>query len=292
MLPLQGIRILDLSRMVAGAYCSMILADLGAEVIKIEQPGIGDDTRQWGPPYVHGESAYFLCVNRNKQSLTLDLRKEKAQGVFRELVKRADVVLENFRPGTMEKFQLGYQDLKKLKSDLIYCSITAFGLTGPYKNRPGTDPALQATGGMMGLLGEAEGKRKEELTGQAAELTQKAINIYKGDFLARETEEPWSISIRERFRSKFLRNVSRLGNYWEQIGKYEKALECYERGLEVDSLAEELYRHLILCYQHLDRKAEALSVYNRCKRILTKTLGIEPSRETQTLYKNLLTSNR
>jgi crotonobetainyl-CoA:carnitine CoA-transferase CaiB-like acyl-CoA transferase len=158
MLPLQGIRILDLSRMVAGAYCSMILADLGAEVIKIEQPGIGDDTRQWGPPYVHGESAYFLCVNRNKQSLTLDLRKEKAQGIFRELVKRADVVLENFRAGTMEKFQLGYQALKKLKSDLIYCSITAFGLTGPYRNRPGTDPVLQATGGMMGLLGEPEGK--------------------------------------------------------------------------------------------------------------------------------------
>ncbi len=158
MLPLQGIRILDLSRMVAGAYCSMILADLGAEVIKIEQPGIGDDTRQWGPPYVNGESAYFLSVNRNKQSLTLDLRKEKAQGIFRELVKRADVIVENFRPGTMEKFRLSYQDLKKLRSDLVYCSISAFGLAGPYKNRPGTDPALQAVGGLMGLLGEAGGK--------------------------------------------------------------------------------------------------------------------------------------
>src|SRR5512135_3239473 len=112
MLPLAGIRILDLTRMVAGAYCSMILADLGAEVIKIEQPGVGDDTRQWGPPYVNGESAYFLSVNRNKQSLTLDLRNGKAQEIFRELVQRADVVLENFRPGTMEKFRLGYQDLK------------------------------------------------------------------------------------------------------------------------------------------------------------------------------------
>jgi len=136
----------------------MILADLGAEVIKIEQPGIGDDTRQWGPPYVNGESAYFLSVNRNKQSLTLDLRKGKAQGIFRELVKRADVIVENFRPGTMEKFRLGYQDLKKLRSDLVYCSISAFGLAGPYKNRPGTDPALQAVGGLMGLLGEAGGK--------------------------------------------------------------------------------------------------------------------------------------
>lgn len=158
MLPLEGIRILDLTRMVAGAYCSMILADLGAEVIKIEQPGIGDDTRQWGPPYIHGESAYFLCINRNKKSLTLDLRKEKAQEIFRGLVKRADVVLENFRPGTMEKFKLGYSDLRKLQSKLIYCSITAFGLTGPYKHRPGTDPILQATGGLMGLVGEPDGK--------------------------------------------------------------------------------------------------------------------------------------
>ena len=158
MLPLQGIRILDLSRMVAGAYCSMILADLGAEVIKIEQPGIGDDTRQWGPPFIKGESAYFLSANRNKKSLTLDLRKEKAQEIFRGLVPQADVVIENFRTGTMEKFHLGYQDLKKLRTDLIYCSVTAFGLTGPYKDRPGTDPIMQATGGLLGIIGEPDGK--------------------------------------------------------------------------------------------------------------------------------------
>jgi len=158
MLSLQGIRILDLSRMVAGAYCSMVLADLGAEVIKIEQPGTGDDTRQWGPPFINGESAYFLSVNRNKQSLTLDLRKEKAREIFRRLLRQSDVVIENFRTGTMEKFQLGYEDLKKLKADLIYCSITAFGLSGPYRNRPGTDPILQATGGLLGLIGEPDGK--------------------------------------------------------------------------------------------------------------------------------------
>jgi crotonobetainyl-CoA:carnitine CoA-transferase CaiB-like acyl-CoA transferase len=158
MQPLQGIRILDLTRMVAGAYCSMILADLGAEVIKVEQPGIGDDTRQWGPPFINGESAYFLSVNRNKQSLTLDLRKEKAQEIFRGLVKQADVVMENFRTGTMEKFNLGYPDLKKIRPDLVYCSITGFGLSGPYKNRPGTDPILQATGGLLGIIGEPDGK--------------------------------------------------------------------------------------------------------------------------------------
>ena len=103
MLPLQGIRIFDLTRMVAGAYCSMILADLGAEVIKIEQPKVGDDTRQWGPPFIKGESAYFFCVNRNKRSLTLDLRKDKGKEIFRALVEKADVILENFRTGTMEK---------------------------------------------------------------------------------------------------------------------------------------------------------------------------------------------
>ena len=158
MLPLQGIRILDLTRMVAGAYCSMILADLGAEVIKIEQPGLGDDSRQWGPPFIKGESAYFLSANRNKKSLTLDLHKKKAQEIFCGLVRQADVVLENFRSGTMERFNVGYEDLKKLRPDLIYCSITGFGLSGPYKDRPGTDPVLQAIGGFLGISGEPEGK--------------------------------------------------------------------------------------------------------------------------------------
>ena len=158
MLPLQGIRVLDLTRMVAGAYCSMILADLGAEVIKIEQPKVGDDTRQWGPPFIKGESVYFFCMNRNKKSLTLDLRKDKGKEIFRALVGKADVVLENFRTGTMEKYGLGYKTLKTLKPDLIYCSITGFGLSGPYKNRPGTDPILQAMGGIFALVGEADGK--------------------------------------------------------------------------------------------------------------------------------------
>ncbi len=156
--PLQGIRILDLSRMVAGAYCTMLLADLGAEVVKIEQPGVGDDARQWGPPYINGESAYFMSLNRNKMSLTLDLKKEKAKEIFRELVKQADVLVENFRPGVMEKLKLAYPELKRLKADLVYCSISAFGRSGPYKDRPGTDPILQAVGGLLGLIGPPDGK--------------------------------------------------------------------------------------------------------------------------------------
>ncbi|MBW2145783.1 MAG: CoA transferase [Deltaproteobacteria bacterium] len=158
MLTLEDIRILDLSRMVAGPFCSMALGDLGAEVIKIEQPGTGDDTRKWGPPFVNGESTYFLSVNRNKKSLTLDLKKEKAREIFRELVRRSDVVLENFKTGTMEKFQLGYSELRNFRPELIYCSITGFGLSGPYKNKAGTDPVLQAMGGLMGITGEPDGK--------------------------------------------------------------------------------------------------------------------------------------
>ncbi len=158
MLPLQDVRILDLTRMVAGPFCTMALGDLGAEVIKIEQPGIGDDTRKWGPPFVNGESAYFLSVNRNKKSVTLDLIKEKAREIFCELVKQSDVVLENFKSGTMDKFQLGYSELRNLRPELIYCSITGFGLSGRYKNRAGTDPVLQAMGGLMGITGEPDGK--------------------------------------------------------------------------------------------------------------------------------------
>jgi crotonobetainyl-CoA:carnitine CoA-transferase CaiB-like acyl-CoA transferase len=144
--------------MVAGSYCSMILADLGAEVIKVEQPKVGDDTRQWGPPYINGESAYFLCVNRNKHSLTLDFRHGKAKEIFLALVRQSDVVIENFRSGLMEKYGVGYQELKKIKPDLIYCSITGFGRSGPYKNRPGTDGAIQAMGGILSLIGPPEGK--------------------------------------------------------------------------------------------------------------------------------------
>jgi len=158
MLPLQGIRILDLTRMVAGPMCAMLLGDLGAEVIKIENPGKGDDSRKWGPHFVNGESAYFLSVNRHKKSITLDFKKEKALHIFRELIGQADLVIENFRTGTMERFELGYETLRQLNPKLIYCSITGFGLSGPYKTRPGTDPILQAVGGLMEITGEPDRK--------------------------------------------------------------------------------------------------------------------------------------
>jgi DNA-binding SARP family transcriptional activator len=142
------------------------------------------------------------------------------------------------------------------------------------------------------LLGQIDGKESEEMTENAILSAQKAIELYGGPFLAGETEQSWMVSIRERLRRKFLRNVSWLGNYWEKGEKSEKALECYERGLDVDELAEELYRHLIMCHQRLGRQAEALSVYRRCKRTLSASLGIEPSSETEAIYRTIRTQKR
>lgn len=151
---LTGIKVLDLSRILTGPFCTMLLADMGAEVIKVEAPGVGDDTRQWGPPFVGTESTYFLSVNRNKQSLTLNLKHPEAREVFFRLVREADILVENFRPGTMEKLGLGYPKLAELNPRLIYAAISGFGLTGPYRDKPGYDVLAQAMGGLMSVTGE------------------------------------------------------------------------------------------------------------------------------------------
>jgi crotonobetainyl-CoA:carnitine CoA-transferase CaiB-like acyl-CoA transferase len=154
--PLSGIRVLDLTRVLAGPFCSMILADMGAEVIKIEEPGKGDDTRSW-PPFVGGEATYFMSVNRNKKSLTLNLKSPAARKIFTELVKTSDIVLENFRPGTMEKLGLGYGMLSKINTKLIYCAISGFGESGPDAGRAGYDLVVQAESGVMDITGFADG---------------------------------------------------------------------------------------------------------------------------------------
>ncbi len=156
--PLDGVRVLDLTRVVAGPYCSMFLGDLGAEVVKVEQPGSGDDTRGWGPPFAGGESTYFLCINRNKKSLTLDLKSKRAVQVLRELTKAADVIIENFRPGTMERLGLGEKALRELNPRLIYASLTGFGADGPMSGWPGYDLIVQAWGGLMSITGTPEGE--------------------------------------------------------------------------------------------------------------------------------------
>lgn len=154
---LEGILVLDLSRVLAGPYCTMILGDLGAEVIKIEEPSKGDDTRQWGPPWKGGESAYYLCVNRNKKSVAINLKHEAGRDVVRSLARKADVLVENFLPGKMDEWGLGYGDLRKTNPGLVYCSITGYGQDGPSRDRPGYDFIIQAQGGLMGITGPVEG---------------------------------------------------------------------------------------------------------------------------------------
>ncbi len=155
--PLEGIKVLDLSRALAGPYCTMMLADMGAEVIKIEMPERGDDSRAWGPPFIKGESAYFISVNRNKKSMTLNLKKEKSIEIVHRLIKQSDVLIENFRPGTMEKLSLSYNEVKEINPKIIYCSISGFGQDGPYRLLPGMDQVLQGMGGLMSITGEPDG---------------------------------------------------------------------------------------------------------------------------------------
>jgi formyl-CoA transferase len=156
--PLTGLRILDLSRVLAGPYCTMLLGDLGAEVIKVERPGTGDDTRAWGPPFAGGESAYYLCANRNKKSLTVNLKSATGQEIIRRLVQVSDVLVENFKVGELTELGLGYDHLKTLNPGLVYCSITGYGQTGPDSDLPGYDFIIQGRGGVMSITGEPDGE--------------------------------------------------------------------------------------------------------------------------------------
>ena len=151
--PLSGMVTLDLTQILAGPMCTMVLADMGADVIKLEKPNGGDDNRRMGPPFIKDWSAGFLAVNRNKRSLALDLRSEAGRGVFRRLVEEADVVVENFRPGVMERLGLSYEELRNIKPRLVYCTISGFGSTGPARNRGGFDLVAQGVSGLMSITG-------------------------------------------------------------------------------------------------------------------------------------------
>ena len=160
---LSHIRVLDLSRVLAGPWCAQNLADLGAEVIKVERPQSGDDTRHWGPPFAKdplgndtSESAYYISINRNKKSITLDISTPEGQEIVRGLIEQSDVVIENYKVGQLAKYGLDYESLKAIKLNLIYCSITGFGQTGPYQHRAGYDFILQGMGGFMSITGEAD----------------------------------------------------------------------------------------------------------------------------------------
>jgi formyl-CoA transferase len=164
MQPLEGLRVIDLTRALAGPFCTMMLGDLGADVIKVERPYRGDESRGWGPPFVGepygpypGESAYFLATNRNKRSITVNLKSNEGQELVRRLASEADAMVENFRTGALDEMGLGYDAIQAVNPHLVYCSISGYGRTGPYAERPGYDLVIQAEGGMMGITGPEEG---------------------------------------------------------------------------------------------------------------------------------------
>jgi formyl-CoA transferase len=156
--PLDGIRVLDLSRVLAGPYCTMMLGDLGAEVLKIEQPGSGDDTRRFGPPWAGGESAYYLSINRNKKSITVNLKEPGGREIIRALAAESDILVENFKVGALDRMGIGYDALADRNPRLIWCSITGYGQTGPYADRAGYDFAMQGEAGIMSITGEPDGE--------------------------------------------------------------------------------------------------------------------------------------
>src|SRR5438045_3425413 len=169
---LAGIRVLDLSRVLAGPWCTQTLADLGADVIKIERPGTGDDTRSWGPPFLQdaqghdtGEAAYYLGANRNKRSVTCDIAHPAGQALVRELAAHCDVLVENFKVGDLERYGLSWEALKAVNPRLVYCSITGFGQTGPYRGRAGYDYAIQGMGGLMSVTGPSRAEIADDASG-------------------------------------------------------------------------------------------------------------------------------
>ncbi|MBI3328690.1 MAG: CoA transferase [Nitrospinae bacterium] len=180
--PLDGILVIDLTRVLAGPYCTMELADMGATVIKVEIPGTGDDTRAYGPPFLNGESTYFLSVNRNKKSMTLNLKTDQGKEILRQLLRKGDVLVENFRPGTLESLGFGYDATRALNLQLIYCSISGFGQTGPYAQRPGYDLVVQGEGGVMSLTGEPDGPPMK-VGNSFADITA-GMNAFAGILLA------------------------------------------------------------------------------------------------------------
>ncbi|MDC0435349.1 CoA transferase [bacterium] len=174
---LEGLRVLDLSRILAGPTATQLLGDFGADIIKVERPGLGDDTRSWGPPFVEGEdgptqqSAYYLCANRNKRSIAVDIATPEGAAIVRQLLVHCDVLIENFKPGGLEKYGLSYDRLKGDFPELVYCSISGFGQSGPNRNKPGYDLLAQAYGGIMSLTGDAEGEPMKVGVGIADVMT-------------------------------------------------------------------------------------------------------------------------
>ncbi len=156
-LPLNGVRVLDLTQIMAGPYCTMMLADMGADVVKVEKPNGGDDTRRMGPPFIEGESAAFLGINRNKRSIVIDLRSDSGRELAQRMARESDVLVQNFRPGSLDRMGLGYEQVREINPAIVYCTISGFGATGPYAQRGGFDLVTQGMSGLMSVTGHADG---------------------------------------------------------------------------------------------------------------------------------------
>jgi crotonobetainyl-CoA:carnitine CoA-transferase CaiB-like acyl-CoA transferase len=254
--PLEDIKILDLSRVYAGPGGSMILGDLGADVIRIEAPEGTDSMRDW-IPFMDGESTYYMCANRNKRSITLNLKHERGKKLFLDLVKDADVILENFKTGTLARMGLGYEDLKKVNNGIILCSVTGYGQTGPFQEEPGFDPVIQAIGGIMSVTGHPDGDPTRVGTPLVDIMTSQyvAISIISAIRLRDYTKEGQHIDLSlldvqlsslANIASSFLNTgaiTNRIGNSHSYIVPYQ-VFECADRPLMVCAGNDRLYTKL------------------------------------------------
>ncbi|KQZ75883.1 CaiB/BaiF CoA transferase family protein [Nocardioides sp. Root151] len=258
---LAGVRIADFSRVLAAPYATMLLADLGAEVIKVERPDGGDETRAWGPPWHEGESTYFLSVNRNKDSVVIDLRTEEGQAQARDLVASCDVLIENFRTGTMEKFGLGYDDLAVEHPGLVYCSVTGFG-SGAGADLPGYDLVVQAVGGLMSLTGDADsGPMKagvalvDVITGLHATIGIQAALVHRaGSGVGQRVEVNLLSSLLSALTNQASAHVTTgavpkaMGNKHPSIAPYE-VFATADRPLAIAAANDKLFRNLAVALE-------------------------------------------
>lgn len=283
--PLEGIRVLDLTRILSGPFCTMLLGDMGADVIKIESPD-GDDTRKWGPPLLENESAYYLSVNRNKRSLVLDLKSPEGKEIFIKLLKNADIVVENFRPGQMEKFGFSYEVLKEINPKVILASISGFGQTGRYSKKPGYDVIAQGMGGLMSVTGE-EGRAPVKAGYSMADIgsgmwaiigillaLNKRNETGKGQWVDAsllDTMISWQTFLATGFLATG-ENPKPLGNAHQSIVPYqafESSDGYFNIGVGNDSLWEKMCNFLNLQYliNHPDYKTNNDRVRNRTQLI-------------------------
>ncbi len=307
-LPLKGLRVVDLTKDFAGPFCTMMLADLGAEVIKVEKPGSGDETRAWGPPFIKGLSYYFLSLNRGKKSVALDLRAPESQKIVRQLAADSDILVESFRPGSLAKYNLDYSSLRRVNRALIYCSISGFGLTGPYRDRPGYDIVAFAMSGIMSATGE-EGRPPIRVSVPVADIAAghyaaTAILASLAGRLVKGAGDHIDISLLDSIVSWLTYNATyyfatgkqqrRMGSAHPSIVPYQ-AFRCKDKDLIVavgnDAQWNSFCKATRLERLREDRRFKTNPLRVRHRKILTQTLSKVFQREKAEHWYELLTKN-